>query len=68
MMVDGRVWTPGARWFEPEEKHFKNRLRKFRQQSSLPKEWAIAGAEKINDKFNLQAVFEHYNSELGDIL
>ncbi len=67
-MVDGRIWTPGARWFEPEEKHFKNRLRKFRQQSSLPKEWAIAGAEKINDKFSLQAVFEHYNSELGDIL
>ncbi len=67
-LVDGRIWVPGAKWAEPEEKHFKSRVRKFYKQPHVPREWAVAGREKIIETFNIQSVMKKYDEVLGDLI
>lgn len=67
-MADGRIWVPGARWAEPEENHFKHRVKKFRANSKLPTEWAHEAKEKLQEKFSIEAIMQHYDAALGDVL
>ncbi len=68
IMADGRIWIKGTKWFEPEEKHFKARISKFRKQHALPAQWAGEAIEKVNSEFSLSAVFKKYDSALREIL
>ena len=67
-MIDGRIWVPGVRWYEPSEKHFKHRITKFRKSPAPPKEWAEEAKAKIREKFNIDSVMSHYDNALGDLL
>ena len=40
--VDGRIFVEGARWARPNEADFKKKIKKFKDSSSIPKEWARA--------------------------
>ena len=59
--LDGRVWIEGSKWADPKEDSVKDRLKKFRKGSSLPKEWAVKGAEKIAEEFSLEQVKKRYD-------
>ena len=38
--TDGRIFVDGLRWADPSEKDFKKKIRKFREKSSIPTQWA----------------------------
>jgi len=67
-MQDGRIWVKGARWAEPSEKHFKSRVRKFKDSSRPPTQWAAEGASKIRELFSIDAVFSKYDEAVGDLV
>lgn len=67
-MVDNRIWVSGARWAEPEEAHFKSRVKKFRVSSDLPQKWADESKQKIQDMFNIESIIQLYNDRLGVII
>lgn len=67
-MQDGRIWVKGARWAEPSEKHFKSRVRKFKDSHRPPTEWARNSASKIRELFSIESVFTKYDEALGDLI
>ena len=66
--VDNRVFMSNAKWANPREESFKQRLKKFRKADSLPRQWACDGSQIVRDKFSLQMVMRHYDTFLGDII
>lgn len=58
--VDGNIWIEGTKWAQPIEQDAKRKIKKFVENSSIPKEWAKALAPKIKEKYSLSAIFEHY--------
>lgn len=60
--VDNKIFVPGAKWAEVSEKDFKRRVRKFRESSSIPRDWAKELGVKIRAKYNQNAVAAAWSS------
>lgn len=67
-MTDGRIWVDGARWAEPDEAHFRSRVRKFRNSPDVPKEWAEESKQKIIDMYNMDSVMSIYDDKVGAVI
>lgn len=67
--VDGRIFTAGMRWAEPNENDFKNKVEKFRKKSEIPGQWAKDLSEKVLETHSQSAINKLYdevlNQELG---
>lgn len=66
--IDNNIFMNGVSWAEANENHFIERVRKFRNGSALPKEWALEGAPKLKEKYSFKAVAEKYDEALKFIL
>jgi len=66
--VDGRIFVARARWAEVSESDFKRRLRKFRESSSIPREWAVDLGKKIRAKYCREAVIAAWDDALGALV
>ena len=66
--IDGRCFIEGSSWVNVKEQSFKDRLKKFRKGSTLPKEWAMAAAPKLEKAYNLKSIFKYYDETVGGIL
>lgn len=66
--VDGRIFVGRARWAEVSESDFKRRLRKFRESSSIPREWAVDLGKKIRAKYCREAVIAAWDEALGALV
>ena len=66
--IDGQIFTPGMKWAEVREADFKKKIRKFRNASSTPKEWAQKTGEVIREKYSWKAICDAYDEALGDLL
>jgi len=51
----------GAQWANPIEKDVKFRMRKFYQDSEMPKKWAKELQVSIREKYSFSAIKEHYD-------
>ena len=67
-MADGRIWVKGSRWAEPSEKHFKSRIRKFRNSSKVPKEWAQQAAPSMLERYSMSTISKRYDEVIGEIV
>lgn len=67
-MADGRIWVAGARWAEPDEAHFRSRVRKFRNNPDMPKGWAEESRQKIIDMYNMDSVMSIYDDKVGAVI
>ena len=66
--IDGEIFVEGSKWAEVRENHFKSRLRKFRDASSMPTEWAVQAAPHVTENFNLRKIFSIYDEKLGGLI
>ena len=56
------------KWAEVSEKDFKAKLRKFRKNSTIPKEWAVDLGKKIRKNYSWKEISAAYDEALGDLL
>ncbi len=54
--ADDRIFPVGSKWAEVSEDDFKRRVRKFRQSSSIPREWAKDLGAKIRSNYSQDAI------------
>ena len=66
--VDNQIFMKGMKWAEVNESDFKKKIRKFRNNSSIPDEWAKDLGQKIRDKYSWLEVSKTYDKALGEIL
>ena len=66
--IDNNIFVPGAKWAEANEADFKRRVRKFKNASKVPKEWAEELSTVVKEKFSYSAVAEQYDKVLSGVL
>jgi hypothetical protein len=66
--VDASIFMKGAKWAEPIEEDAKKKLKKFRDNSHKPKEWAVELKERILPNYNQNKLNDLYDNVLGDYL
>jgi glycosyltransferase involved in cell wall biosynthesis len=66
--IDDKIFVAGAKWAEPLESDFKKKIAKFRSSPTLPKEWALEGANLIKEKYRFSEVAKIYDDQLGHFL
>lgn len=66
--IDNRIFMKGARWANPSEEDFKKRVVKFRESSSIPKQWAIELQSKVKDIYSMHQVHSDYDAALREVI
>lgn len=66
--VDEQIFVKDSKWADPIESDFKKKITKFRSGSTVPKEWAVAGAQKIVELYNHDAIAKLYDEALSKYL
>lgn len=66
--IDGKIFMPGSKWAEVIEEDFKKKVLKFRNSSSLPREWAVELSKNIKERYSASAIFKLYDEVAKDIL
>ena len=66
--MDGRIFIKGSRWANPSEQDFKKKVKKFREASLTPKEWAMDLRKKLLVNLSPEAVSTMYDSAFGEVL
>lgn len=59
--VDNKIFMRGSKWAIADEQDFKKKIVKFRNGSSVPKEWAKDLQDKIVKEFSIERISEMYN-------
>lgn len=65
--VDGKIFVNKARWAEVTEADFKRRVRKFRESSAVPRQWAADLGKIIRNKFCRESVISSWDENLSFI-
>ena len=66
--VDGKIFLPNAKWAEVIEEDFKKKITKFRNGSSIPREWATSLSSVIKEKYSSSSVFKIYDEAMKEIV
>jgi glycosyltransferase involved in cell wall biosynthesis len=66
--VDNNIFVPGAKWAEPSEGDAKKRLRKFKENPDVPKQWALELQNTIRKQYNFNTISGLYDQALGELL
>lgn len=66
--VDGRIFIKGTRWASPREEDFKKKIKKFRDSSQMPTQWAKELRVKCLEKFSKRSILEEYEKVFKEIL
>lgn len=66
--IDNQIFTQGMKWAEVSEEDFKTKIRKFRKNNAIPKEWAADLGEKIRSNYSWKEISGIYDEALGDLL
>ncbi len=66
--IDGNIFVQGAKWAEVDENDFKKKIKKFRNNSSLPKKWAEDLKERICENYSQKSIESYYDNVFREIL
>jgi glycosyltransferase involved in cell wall biosynthesis len=66
--IDNKIFVKGARWANPSEEDFKKRVVKFRQSSTIPKEWATSLQQVLLEKYSLSSISKEYDRALKELV
>ena len=66
--VDNQIFMQNAKWANPSEEDFKRKIKRFRDNSSIPKEWAVELQGKLLASHSPEAIEKRYSEVLKDIL
>lgn len=64
--VDNKLFMKGSRWAEVVEDDFKRRIKKFKESSSVPKEWALELQKKVKQEFSFESISRKWDEILGE--
>ena len=59
------IFVPKSKWAQPKNSDVSKKLKKFRYNSSIPKEWARKLAVKIGEEFSQDAIENYYTENLS---
>jgi glycosyltransferase involved in cell wall biosynthesis len=66
--IDKKIFMPNAKWAEANEDDFKKKVLKFRNNHTVPKEWAIELSSVIKEKYSSKAIENDYDKLTKDFL
>jgi len=66
--VDNQIFSRGMKWAEIDENDFKYKIRKFRNNSTIPLEWAKELGEKVREEYSWKNISSIYDDALGELL
>ena len=66
--IDGNIFVQGAKWAEVDESDFKKKIKKFRNNSALPKKWADDLKLKICEKYSQKSIEMYYDNVFRELL
>lgn len=66
--IDEKIFVKGSRWAQPSEQDFKSRVKKFRNNSDIPKQWALELKQKLHEMYSLKKIFEAYSEALKEVI
>lgn len=66
--IDGNLFMKGSRWAQPSEDEAKKKLSKFRDNSSIPTEWAADLKKKIVENYSFTAISSLYDEAFEVLL
>jgi glycosyltransferase involved in cell wall biosynthesis len=66
--IDNKIFMQGTNWANPSEDEFKRKITKFRNASSIPREWAQELKTKIIEKYSIESIIKLYDEYTKDIL
>lgn len=66
--IDNQIFVEGSKWAEVDEADFKKKVKKFRDQSTKPVEWANELALKLQDSHSFKSIAEHWGSLMSEYL
>ena len=66
--IDNQIFMKDTKWAEVREDDFKSKVRKFKEKSDKPKQWAVELGEKLRNSHNQAAISEKYEEVFGTIL
>lgn len=66
--IDGQIFVENSKWAEVDEKEFKRKLRKFRANSTKPKEWASELSGKLRESHSFSAISDIWTSIMQERL
>jgi glycosyltransferase involved in cell wall biosynthesis len=66
--ADERIFIKGSKWAKPREEDFKKKIKKFRESSQMPAEWAKDLKSKCLEKFSKNSILKIYNDVFSEIL
>jgi glycosyltransferase involved in cell wall biosynthesis len=66
--IDGRIFVAGSKWANPSEDIFKKKIRKFRDSSETPTQWARELSALCRSKFSRDSILKMYERTFIEIL
>lgn len=66
--VDNAIFVAGSRWAEVDQFDFKKKVKKLRESSELPRQWALDLQAEVRKKFSPAAIEAAYDELLGGVL
>jgi glycosyltransferase involved in cell wall biosynthesis len=65
--IDGQIFVPNSKWAHPTEEDAKRKLRKFAENSSLPRQWAKDLSKTLKDCYSYSVISEQYTKVFDKI-
>ena len=59
--VDNKIFMKDAKWSQTNEEDFKRKILKFKNSSSIPREWAKELQEKLTEIYSIETIKKMYN-------
>lgn len=59
--IDNKIFMKGSKWALADEEDFKRKVTKFRNSSTIPREWSKSLQEKIISLYSIEKVKKMYN-------
>ena len=66
--IDDKIFMKGSKWAEVNESDFRKKVRKFKEKSSTPKQWAKELSSKLVDDFSFESISKQYDELLNKFL
>lgn len=66
--IDEQIFVKGSRWAEAHEDDFKRKITKFRNNSTIPKQWATELKEKLVKSHSFEAIARYYDDALAGVI
>ena len=66
--VDNRIFVKGSKWADPSEDSFKKKIKKFRESSETPSQWADDLSSLCKRDLSKSAILDIYESVFKEIL